>query len=89
MSIKSKTYKEVQSTKTYLVLTLNGVCIGVFTNLKTAVEAIRKGNNSFPSYWTLIRKKERPLVVRHENDIYMFSEHKINTLKDESKKTTN
>lgn len=81
MNTKSRTYKEMKATKTYVVLTKNGKCWGVFSNLRTAVETVRSEDNCFPSYWTLIRK-EKPLVVLYENDSYIFSEHHINVLEE-------
>lgn len=80
--MKSLTYKERKNVKTYISVTKNGVCIGIFGSLKTAIEAIKDKEEEFYSYWTLIRKEQNPLIVKHDDDIYVFSRHKINELND-------
>lgn len=76
---KSRTYKEIQATKTYVVVNLNGVCIGIFTNLRAVVETISEEDNNFSSYWTLIGK-DKPVTVQLEDDVYVFSEYKMNVI---------
>lgn len=56
------TYKERTEKKHNFVLTKNGNVLGTFGNL-------RKINNymmeeKFPRYWTLIRKKEYPIIYK-------------------------
>ncbi len=54
------TYKEQQENKKYFVLLENGVPLGTFGNLKKITEFMN--GRDFPSYWTLVRKKEYPIV---------------------------
>lgn len=53
------TYKERQKNKKNYVLLKDGVPLGTFGNLKKITELIK--DEDFPSYWTLVRKKENPL----------------------------
>jgi hypothetical protein len=53
------TYKErIQNKKNY-VLIENDIVLGTFGNLKKITDFM-KGKN-FPSYWTLVRKKDFPI----------------------------
>ena len=54
------TYKERQENKYNFILLRKGVPLGTFGNLKKVVEFM--GEEDFPSYWTLIRKSQYPLV---------------------------
>ena len=54
------TYKEQQKNKHYYVLLENSVPVGTFGNLKKVVEFI--DNEDCPSYWTLVRKTENPIL---------------------------
>lgn len=54
------TYKERQKNKKYYVLLQNGVPLGTFGNLKKITEFM--DGKKFPSYWTLVRKEENPMV---------------------------
>lgn len=53
------TYKEQQKNKKYYVLLKDGVPLGTFGNLKKVAEFM--AGKDFPSYWTLVRKKENPI----------------------------
>jgi hypothetical protein len=53
------TYKEQQKNKMYYVLIKDGVPLGTFGNLKKISEFLE--DEIFPSYWTLVRKKENPI----------------------------
>ena len=53
------TYKERKENKTNFVLLKDCVVIGTFGSLKKITENVEDEN--FPSYWTLIRKKENPI----------------------------
>lgn len=61
------TYKERKENQQNFVLIKNGVPLGTFGNLKKITDFIK--DDDFPSYWTLIRKKEKPLV-HNEYSIY-------------------
>ncbi len=54
------TYKEQQKGKQYYVLLEDGIPIGTFGNLKKITDLM--DGKDFPSYWTLIRKSEYPLI---------------------------
>lgn len=56
------TYKEQQKNKKYFVLLKDGVPLGTFGNLKKVVEFVN--DKDFPSYWTLVRKTNQPLVFK-------------------------
>jgi len=60
------TYKEQQKNKKYFVLLKDGVPLGTFGNLKKITEFIK--DEDFPSYWTLVRKSENPLI----HGVYMI-----------------
>jgi len=61
------TYKEQQKNKMYYVLLKEGVPLGTFGNLKKITEFM--DGKDFPSYWTLVRKDENPIVFE-EYQIY-------------------
>ena len=50
------TYKEQIEKRKVYVLIKNDIVLGVFGNLKKVCEFM--DDEKFPSYWTLIRKKE-------------------------------
>jgi hypothetical protein len=54
------TYKEQQQSKRNFVLLENDVPLGTFGNLKKITEFMN--GKDFPSYWTLVRKKENPIA---------------------------
>lgn len=54
------TYKERQENKHSFVLLKNGTPLGTFGNLKKVVDFL--DGQDFPSYWTLIRKSDYPLI---------------------------
>ncbi len=56
------TYKERQQNIKHYVLIKEGVPLGTFGNLKKVVEFMN--GTDFPSYWTLIRKSENPMVYK-------------------------
>jgi hypothetical protein len=53
------TYKERKQNQQNFVLLKDGVPLGTFGNLKKVVEFVDE--KYFPSYWTLVRKKDNPL----------------------------
>ena len=53
------TYKERKENQFNYVLLKNNVVLGTFGNLKKITEFVE--NENFPSYWTLVRKKEFPI----------------------------
>jgi len=53
------TYKERKENQYNFVLLKNGIVLGTFGNLKKITEFVK--DDGFPSYWTLVRKKEFPL----------------------------
>ena len=53
------TYKERKENQYNFVLLKEGVVIGTFGNLRKITEFVKDDN--FPSYWTLVRKKEFPI----------------------------
>ena len=66
------TYKQRQENKQSYVLIKDGVPLGTFGNLKKVVEFM--DGKDFPSYWTLIRKNENPLL--HKNySIFKVKHH--------------
>ena len=61
------TYKEQQDNKMSYVLLKDCEVLGTFGNLRKVCDFME--DEDFPSYWTLIRKKENPLVI---NDYKVF-----------------
>ena len=61
------TYKEQQENRMSYVLLKDCDVLGTFGNLKKVVEYMN--NEEFPSYWTLVRKKENPIEF---NDYKIF-----------------
>jgi|TARA_Y100000310_G_C20704425_1_gene834077 hypothetical protein len=61
------TYKEQQENKMSYVLLKDCEVLGTFGNLRKVCDFME--DEDFPSYWTLIRKKENPLVI---NDYKVF-----------------
>lgn len=59
------TYKEQQKDKKYFVLLKANTPLGTFGNLKKVVEFIVDNfeEDGFPSYWTLVRKSENPIIT--------------------------
>ncbi len=53
------TYKERKKKQYNYVLLKDGIVIGTFGNLRKITEFIK--DDSFPSYWTLVRKKVLPI----------------------------
>lgn len=60
-------YKDRQGNLQYYVLVKDGEVIATFGNLKKLCNYVDDDN--FPSYWTLIRKKENPIIY---NDYRIF-----------------
>ena len=54
------TYKERKENQYNFVLVKDDVVIGTYGNLRKITELVEDDN--FPSYWTLVRKKEYPIV---------------------------
>ena len=54
------TYKEQKENKMNYVLLKNGVVLGTFGNLRKITEIVK--DDDFPSYWTLVRKKDNPIL---------------------------
>lgn len=61
------TYKEQQENKMSYVLLKDCEVLGTFGNLRKVCDFME--DQDFPSYWTLVRKKENPLVI---NDYKVF-----------------
>jgi|TARA_B100001059_G_C17790381_1_gene559766 hypothetical protein len=61
------TYKEQQENRMSYVLLKDCEVLATFGNLKKVVEYMDK--EEFPSYWTLVRKKENPIEF---NDYKIF-----------------
>ncbi|MBV7268694.1 hypothetical protein [Winogradskyella luteola] len=55
------TYKEQQENKMSYVLLKDCEVLGTFGNLRKVCDFME--GKDFPSYWTLVRKKENPLVI--------------------------
>ena len=55
------TYKEQQENKKSYVLVKDCEVIATFGNLKKICDHME--GKDFPSYWTLIRKKEYPIII--------------------------
>ncbi|WP_397364341.1 hypothetical protein [Olleya sp. R77988] len=55
------TYKERKENQYNFVLLKNGIVLGTFGNLKKITEFVK--DEDFPSYWTLVRKKEFPIEL--------------------------
>ena len=53
------TYKERIQNKTNYVLIENDIVLGTFGNLKKITDFMK--GKDFPSYWTLVRKKDYPI----------------------------
>ena len=54
-------YKERKENQQNYVLLKDCEVLGTFGNLKKICDHME--NENFPSYWTLVRKKEYPLVI--------------------------
>jgi len=66
------TYKEQQKNKKYYVLLKEGVPLGTFGNLKKITEFME--GKDFPSYWTLVRKGNNPIIF-DKYHIYKVKHH--------------
>ncbi|TJY37712.1 hypothetical protein [Pontimicrobium aquaticum] len=55
------TYKERKENQYNYVLVKDDIVIATFGNLRKITEFIKDEN--FPSYWTLVRKKEYPILA--------------------------
>lgn len=55
------TYKEQQENKMSYVLLKDCEVLGTFGNLKKVCDFME--NEDFPSYWTLVRKKDYPIEL--------------------------
>ncbi len=64
------TYKERKENKHNFVLVKDGEVLGTFGNLRKITEIVE--DDDFPSYWTLVRKKEFPIE---------FMDYKIHKVK--------
>ncbi|WP_299099544.1 hypothetical protein [uncultured Winogradskyella sp.] len=63
------TYKEQQENKMSYVLLKDCEVLGTFGNLKKVCDFME--DEDFPSYWTLIRKKNFPITINN------YSIHKV------------
>lgn len=63
------TYKERKKNLKNYVLLKDGVPLGTFGNLKKITEFMK--DEDFPSYWTLVRKEENPILFKE------FAIHKV------------
>lgn len=66
------TYKERKAKLENYVLVKDGVPLGTFGNLKKVVEFM--DGKKFPSYWTLVRKSENPIILDN-HVIYKVKHH--------------
>jgi hypothetical protein len=55
------TYKERKAKLENYILVKDGIPLGTFGNLKKVVEFMK--GKEFPSYWTLVRKNENPIIT--------------------------
>jgi hypothetical protein len=55
------TYKKQQENKMSYVLLKDCEVLGTFGNLRKVCDFM--DGKDFPSYWTIVRKKENPLIV--------------------------
>jgi hypothetical protein len=59
------TYKEQLKKKKYFVINNENLTIGVFTNLRKLCEEMKEKDNSFPSYWTVVKlDKTEPIKIK-------------------------
>lgn len=66
------TYKERKAKLENYVLVKDGVPLGTFGNLKKVVDFM--DGEEFPSYWTLVRKKDNPIEF-DKYSIFLVKHH--------------
>ena len=57
---RMNTYKDRKEKQRIYVLIKNNIVIATYGSLKKITELVKDDN--FPSYWTLVRKKENPII---------------------------
>lgn len=68
------TYKEQLKKKKYYVINKDNETLGLFTNLTSLCEEMKKADAKFPSYWTIIKlDKSKPIKIKD----YTIQEIKI------------
>lgn len=74
------TYKEQLEKKKYYEVLKENITLGVFTSFKKLCETIKEKENSFPSYWTLVKlDRTNPIEIKG----YVIKEIKLNKIKSE------
>ena len=74
------TYKEQKQNKKHFEILKGNITIGVFTSFKKLCESTKEKDNSFPSYWTLVKlDRTKPINVKN----YTIQEIKLNQIKSE------
>ena len=69
------TYKEQLKKKTFFVINKENLTIGIFTNLRKLCEEMKVKDNSFPSYWTIVKlDKSEPIKIKD----YIIQELQMN-----------
>lgn len=71
-------YQERKKSRTYVNVNKDGKSIGIYGSLRTACEAIQAQHPDFYSYWTIIKNKERPLVIERCGHVFELAEHPLN-----------
>jgi hypothetical protein len=66
------TYKERKAKLENYVLLKDGIPLGTFGNLKKVVDFM--DGEEFPSYWTLVRKKDNPIEF-DKYSIFLVKHH--------------
>ncbi len=80
-TVKTTTNQERKEVRTYVNVNIDGQSFGIFSSIKVACEAIQAQYPDFYSYWTIIKKKERPIIMERKGILYEISEHKLNVPK--------
>ncbi|WP_233882228.1 hypothetical protein [Tenacibaculum piscium] len=71
------TYKEQLKKKKYFVINDKNMTLGVFTNLRKLCEEMKMKDNTFPSYWTIIKiDRSKPIKVKD----YVIQELYLNSI---------
>ena len=69
------TYKEQLKKKKYYTINKENLTLGVFTNLRKLCEELKVIDNSFPSYWTIVKlDKSEPIKIKN----YIIQELQMN-----------
>lgn len=69
------TYKEQLKKKKYYTINKENLTLGVFSNLRKLCEEMKEKDNSFPSYWTIVKlDKSEPVKIKD----YIIQELQMN-----------